>query len=520
MVVFVLTVVLAVLSFPPFQTPEFAYALLTPAIFWAYQKPPFRLFALTMLAAQSLAWIILLSWVHHVTWFGLLLLGSTLGVWQGVWFLAAYWAMPRLLRHRTLTRLLGMVALAGLWVVIEWSRTWFLSGFPWLPLAVSQWQRTSILQIAAFTGSGGVSFVLVAMNLGFAAMAHSLLVEGKGGWNFRRPEFLLALFFLMICLSVHVQETFNRGQYTVALARIAFVQPNIAQEVKWDPAKGPAILDTLEQTTLAAAASRPDLVLWPEACTPWAVIGDDGTRLFVESLARSTGSPLLVGTIVVEGKNTKDEKWFNGAVVIDPLVGVQNSFYAKRHLVPFGEYVPLRPLLSWLSKIVPVGDEDFVPGTDSSPLILSLRNSALTVGALICYEDVFPSLARSSVLAGSEVLAVLTNNVWYGEQGAAEQHASHSILRAVETRRPVLRCGNAGWSGWIDEFGNVRRKVVNEQGSIYFRGSQTFEISRDSRWINRNSFYVQFGDWFVGVCVGLVVLGYVAVRYGVKPSNV
>jgi len=516
--VFAATVILTVVSFPPFHAPEFAYAMLAPAVFWAYRRPPFKLFVWTMFAAQAVAWTILLDWIHYVTWGGLLLLGPIVGAWVGVWYLAAWWTMPRMLGRPTMTRLMGLVALAGLWVLIEWTRTWLLGGFPWLPLAVSQWERVSILQIAAYTGSGGISFVLVAMNIGFAAMAHSLIVEGKGGWNFRRPEFLLALFFLMVCLSVHVRETFNRGQFTVPLARVAFVQPYIPQDVKWDPAKGPGILDVLEKTTLAAAATRPDLILWPEASTPWAVKGDDSAKAFVESIAQRAAVPLLLGSIATEHRGSPDEQWFNAAFAVDPITGVQTSYYAKRHLVPFGEYVPLRPLLGWLSKIVPVGDEDYSPGRDSSPLTLSLPKSVMTIGPLICYEDVFPSLARSSVLAGSEFLAVLTNNAWYGESAAAAQHASHSVLRAVENRRPVLRCGNGGWSGWIDEFGNVRATLVNDEGSIFFRGAQTLSVTRDARWVGQNSFYTEHGDWFVIVCAALTAFGLAAVRFAPPPE--
>jgi apolipoprotein N-acyltransferase len=506
--VFVATVILAVVSFPPFDAPEFAYAMLVPGIFWAYRSPRWKLFAWTLFAAQAVAWTIILGWLYHVTWLGLLLLGPVVGAWVGVWYGAARWALPLVIGRPAMTRIMVLIALAGTWVAIEWTRTWLLSGFPWMPLAASQWQRSSILQIAAFTGAGGISFVLVAMNLGFSAMAHSLFIEGQGGWNFRRPEFLFALFLLMACVSVHVQETFNRRQFTVNLGRVAFVQPYIPQDVKWDPAKGPGILDVLERTTLAAAASRPDLILWPEASTPWAVQGDANARAFVESLARRGGVPLLIGSVGVEHRGQPNEQWFNAAFVVDPVTGVQTNYYAKRHLVPFGEYVPLRPLLGWLNKIVPVGDEDFSPGLDSSPLVIPLRGSPVTVGPLICYEDIFPDLARASVRAGSDFLAVLTNNAWYGEGGAAVQHAAHSVLRAVETRRPVLRCGNGGWSGWIDEFGSVRATVVNDAGSVYFRGTQTVTVTRDARWIGRESFYVQHGDWFVLVCAFAGVFGY------------
>jgi apolipoprotein N-acyltransferase len=174
-------------------------------------------------------------------------------------------------------------------------------------------------------------------------------------------------------------------------------------------------------------------------------------------------------------------------------------------------------VLGWLSKFVPIGD-DFTPGQDSSPLIVSLPNAVMTVGPLICYEDIFPSLARTSVRAGSDFLAVLTNNAWYGEKGAATQHAAHSVLRAVETRRPVLRCGNGGWSGWIDEFGSIRATVRNAAGSIYFRGSETISVTRDSRWVGQQSFYVEHGDWFIFVCAVFTAIGFAALRFAPPPE--
>ena len=497
--VFAFTVVLTVLAFPPFKTPELAYAFLVPAIFWAYTRPALKLYAWTMFAAQAVAWTILLGWLHPVTWAGLFLLGPFVGAWVGVWFFAAWWTMPRLIGQPTPVRLAALLGLAATWTLIEWTRTWLLTGFPWLPLAASQWERPSILQIAAFTGQGGVSFVLVAMNLGFAAYAHRLFREGATGINKRSQEFFLALFLLLVCLSVQVTETFNRRGFTVPLGRVAFVQPNIPQDMKWDPTKGPGILDVLEKTTLEAARSRPDLILWPEAVTPWAVRGNDDVRGFVESLVKRARAPLLLGSIAIENPNQPNETWSNGAFLVTPDLGLAPGYYAKRHLVPFGEYVPLRPLLGWIGKFVPVGG-DTNRGVDPSPLLVTLRGALVTVGPLICYEDIFPALARASVRDGSEMLVVATNDAWYGEGAAAYQHAAHSVLRAVETRRPVLRCGNAGWSGWIDEFGNVRFRALDEQGGVYFRGAREVAVSRDTRWIDRRSFYVEHGDWFVLAC--------------------
>ena len=524
---FIATVLLTVLSFPPWRTPEFAYVFAAPALFWAYLRPGFRLFAATIIAAQAVAWTIILGWLHNVTWGGLILLGPFIGAWIGSWYLAAWWVMPRMLGRPVMTRLLALFGLAGLWVIIEWTRTWLLSGFPWMPLAASQWQRMSILQIASFTGEGGVSFVLVAMNIGFAAYTHRLMREhDKRGFNRRSQEFLAAMFLLLVCVATQVQQTFNRPRYAMPVGRFAFVQPYIPQSVKWDPAQGPAILNTLETFTLAACPTKPDVILWPEATTPWAIKGDANTRAWVEHLVNTTGVPLVLGSIGIEpGKIVGTEDWFNAVFAVDPGTGLQPRYYAKRKLVPFGEFVPLRPLLGWLGKFVPIGD-DFGRGTDPSPLVVSIANRPVALGTLICYEDIFPSLARESVLAGADVLMVNTNNGWFGTGGAAYQHAAHSVLRAVETRRPVLRCGNGGWSGWIDEFGSVRAVLTQNpdgvvttdplravKGTVYFRGTQTVAVSADARWIGRQSFYVQHGDWFILACLILAAAGLGALRF-------
>jgi apolipoprotein N-acyltransferase len=506
-VVFFFTVLLAVLSFPPFKIPELAYSMLLPGIYWAYTRPRFKLFAGSMLLAQAVVWTILLGWLHNVTWIGLLLLGPIVGVWIGTWYLAAWWLLPRIIGKPSPVRLMVMLGLAGIWVVIEWTRTWFLGGFPWLPLSASQWERASILQIAAITGAYGVSFVLVMMNLGFAAYAHRLFREGVTGINKRSQEFFLALFLLLVCVSVHFQELFNRRGHSQPFARIAVVQPYIPQDVKWDESRAPDILEVLRNTTLAAARTRPDLMVWPEASTPMAVRGDESARGFVESLVKTAGVPLLLGSIAIENPDSPNERWYNGAFLVTPDGGLAESYYAKRKLVPFGEFVPLRPLLGWIGKFVPIGG-DFTPGDSSSPILAMLGGKPEVVGPLICYEDIYPHLARFSTISGSALLTVVTNNGWFGEGGAAYQHAAHSVLRAVETRRPVLRVGNGGWSGWIDEFGNVRQVVTDASGTIYFRGTQTLEIQRDGRWIDQTTFYTEWGDWFVLVSALLAALGF------------
>ncbi len=518
--VFVATVLLTLVSFPPYKLPEVGYAFAVPAIFWAYRSPPLKLFAGVVLGASAVAWTLILSWLHHVSWLGMLLLGPVIGIWVGSWFLAVRWTMPQLLGRPHLTRILLVFGLAALWVLIEWSRTWLFSGFPWLPLAASQWQRVSILQIAAFTGAGGVSFVLIAVNLGFGAYAHRLLCEGKRGLSRRSQEFFATMFLLVVCLSIQMRETINRAGYIVGLGKVAFVQPYIPSNIKWDPSEAPAIQDILQTLTRQAAAARPNLILWPEASTPWAIKGDEQIRKWTEELVAKGRVPLLMGSLAIEHPATPQEGWYNGAFLVDPVSGVQAGYYAKRKLVPFGEYVPFRPLLGWLQKIVPIGSDDILAGTEPRLLQTTMRNVPVSLGPLICYEDIFPSLARESVLAGADALVVMTNDGWFGEDGAAYQHAAHSVLRAVETRRPVLRVGNGGWSGWIDEFGVTKAVATDPDHGVYFRGVRVTEVQRDFRWVGKSSFYVRNGDWFVVLCAVLVVGAMTLLRISPKPQTV
>ena len=544
-VVFAATAAATVAMMPPSTYPELAYVFAAPAVFWACRAPRWKTYLWTLFAAQVVAWTITLGWLRHVTWAGLLLLGPVVGAWVGSWFAAARWVMPRIAGRRWPHRVLAVFGLAGAWVVVEWTRTWFLSGFPWLTLSATQWERLSVLQPAAYTGAWGVSFVLIAVNVAFAAYAWKLLgglwargltAPESAGSRTRCPEFIAAMILLLGCLLLTARDTFNRARFHRFWATVGIVQPAIPQVVKWDPSEARGILETLEEETRKVAASEPDLLLWPEATTPLAVKGDEGMQAWAERLTRRAGRPLLLGSVAYEDAGEEGSRWWNGVFLATPQGGLAPGFYAKRHLVPFGEYVPLRPVLGWLEKVVPVGG-DFEVGTGPGLITLPLgkgwaqREDASRAGALICYEDIFPALARESVAAGAEVLIVQTNNGWFGEGAAAYQHAAHSVLRAVETRRPVLRAGNSGWSGWIDECGTIRAVLTKDPatsairtapmergsaakgaGTVYFRGGATLAVTRDARFLGVQTLYVRWGDWFVALSAALALTTWAVLR--------
>ncbi len=512
LLVFVLTPLLAWLAFPNSHSPEGALVFAVPALWWASRAPAWRLFGWTLWAAWSVGWFVLIFWLHHVTVVGTALLAVFLGGCTTLWFLAARWALPRVTAAPPWRRIAAMLGLAGLWVVGEWVRGWLFTGFPWLPLAASQWQRPLLLALCPYTGAHGVSFVLMLVNLGATAWLSRMATapyDERRRWF--APEFTLALVVLVagtFGLSGDFLHQHGRRQPWL---RVGLVQPYIPQTLKWDPAAATENLRILEQETAGVAAARPDLLLWPEAAVPYILKVQPQLQGWFETQAGRAGSPLLAGVVVMEDANQPTERWFNAAAVIDPVRGLQADYYAKRHLVPFGEYVPLRPLLGWLKKFVPIGD-DFLRGERAEPLLIATEGRPVAAGVLICYEDVFPGLSRASAKAGAEVLVNLTNNAWYGEGAAAYQHAAHSALRAAETRRPVVRCGNGGWSGWFDEYGGLREELRNERGTVYFRGGGVVQLTRDPRWVGRLTPYVVHGDWFVGVCGALAVLA--ALRVG------
>jgi apolipoprotein N-acyltransferase len=499
-----LTAILLVAAFPPGRFPEAAYIFAVPGLLWSRGRPEWHHFLGFLFGGLFVGWVVLIWWLHHVTWVGMIGLSAFVAFYPLVWFAAARVAMPRLASLAVTIRIVVVLGLAGFWIILEWVRMYLFTGFPWLPLAASQWERPILLQSAAFTGAWGISFILIFFNLGLALYLVRLVdFVRKRGSRFC-PEFYLALIFLFLGSFGLFRTT--AGQKREPLMRAGVNQPYIPQVIKWDPSEAKNILNTIYQTTLNLKGLEPTIMFWPEAVTPLAVMGNTSMQEWVEMVSRDLEAPIVMGGIAFKEDDEVGGAWYNAVYLVKPETGLSPHFYAKRHLVPFGEYIPFRRYLPWVVKFVPIGG-DFVPSDSSGLLSVNIPERTLSLGPLICYEDLYPSLARRTTTDGAALLFVATNNAWYGEGAAAYQHAAHSVLRAVENRRPILRTGNGGWSGWIDEYGLIRNVLVNDEGTIYFRGGSVFELDRDRRWIGRLSFYTRHGDWFVLLSLVLALIG-------------
>lgn len=496
-----LSALMWVLSIPPFEFGEAAYVAFVPLLLWFASRPSWKQVIWVSLGTAFFAWIAILIWLRHVTVFGTVLLSLLEAAIYLPWFVVARWIQPRVAERSFGVRLFAFVGLAGAWVLLEWMRTWLFWGFPWGPLALSQWQRPVVLQVAAWTGAYGVSFMLILFNLCVAQTLWSRATtkERKMWTGWFSPDLYVGLGLLVVCIAVFFQSL-PRPNSSVKLFTAGVVQPYIPAELKWDEARALDHLRVLEQMTYFTGQTESDVLLWPEAATPWPIIGGGDLSLRVQKLVDDLGKPILMGNLAYDvGANA----WYNGAFLVEPKTGLSPHQYIKRELVPFGEYVPRG--FRFIEKFVPVGG-DFTPASEPGLIPLKTSENTWRVGSLVCYEDVFPTLGRESAAAGAQVFFVATNNAWYGEEGGAPQHAAHSVLRAVENRRPVIRCGNAGWSGWIDAYGTIRDVIVNEDKTIYFRGGGNYTVFQFEDWLVRQSFYTRHGDWFVLLSAGFAVL--------------
>ena len=487
-----------ILSIPPFDFAEAAYIAFVPLFLWLYTKPTRRVFWLVAIGAAWVSWFVILIWLRHVTWFGTIVLSGILAVISAAWLFFAKCILPQLVVQNILLRTLGFAGIAGAWVVLEWSRTWVFGGFPWAPLALSQWERPVVLQIAAWSGAYGVSFLLIFFNLCLAqTLRHRFMRRERKLWmGWFSPDLYVGMGALGFCIYIFFLAL-PRPDSAERMFTAAVVQPYIVPELKWDINRELENLEILERQTRFVSSLESDVILWPEAATPWPVMGTPQMQVRVERLVDEIEKPILMGNLA-EDRVTKE--WRNGVFLVKPGAGLSSDSYTKRELVPFGEYVP--PILSFIDKFVPVGGR-FIAGDEVCLMNLSVGGSVYRIGSLICYEDVFSNLARESARGGADLFFVATNNAWYGEEGGAEQHAAHSVLRAVENRRPVMRAGNGGWSGWIDSYGTIRDLLVDAEGSIYFRGGGTYTIVQFEEWSRQQSYYTRYGDWFVALSGGL-----------------
>jgi apolipoprotein N-acyltransferase len=378
-----------------------------------------------------------------------------------------------------------LLAFPLVWVAMEYSLSYVpFGGFPWLLTGYSQTNFVRLIQIADLTGVYGVSFLVLWFNASIAWM----FLRRKHGrpWVWPMGVGVLVLAFCLL----YGTFAMHRWSSVVADHGVAMIQGNLSSEDDWQS------LRWKYQDGYCRMADRlrpgdAELLLLPEAPSPVIFQQDGQYRESMQGLARRFSLGLIFSNIGYEDTGA-DHIYFNSAFFMNHE-GDLLGRYDKIHLVPFGEYIPSRSIFSFAETISKdVGD--FHAGSEYRTV--SIQGEP--INAMICFEAVFPQIARRFVDRGSRLMVNLTNDGWYGRSAAPYQHLLMCRWRALENRRFLLRATNSGISAVIDPLGNIRSStnLLTEELCL---GRFAF--------IEESSFYSRHGDWFAGLCA-IITLGF------------
>jgi len=480
------------------------FVALTPLLAVSLYQPPRRA-GLIGLVSGFVYHVLTLHWIvvvlsrygglpAPVSIGAMLLLSSYMGAYTGLFcillsFLTGRWWH----KERSIAALVWTAPL--LWIGLEYLRGKLFTGFPWLDLGYGLYRHPNLIQAADLGGHYLVGFALVLSN-GFVI---GIIDRQRSAvrWNMRSERRVL---LLAGCLLIFIfGYSFLRVQVLPSLyrhglrAEVAVVQGNIRQDEKWSPEKKKETVAIYERLSRKALSSHTiELLVWPETALPFYPQQDPLVRK-VQELTRRENLYLLTGapTYLRDSREGREEiQYFNSALLFGPDGRVVDR-YAKQHLVPFGEYVPLKKQLFFLAPLVE-NSGDFSSGTSVRPLVLG---DQLRLGVLICFESIFPDIARTEVKQGANLLVNLTNDAWYGRTSAPYQSLAMTVYRAVENKRSLVRAANTGISALVDPGGRLLASSAIFTPAVLTASVPVLELS---------TVFVRGGYLFGPVCLALI----------------
>lgn len=369
------------------------------------------------------------------------------------------------------------------WVAFDFIRSFLFSGFAWAMLGHSQFRTLPLIQIADLGGVYGITLLIVLANV---VLYRALRAVSGAGIRYPVKSALTLLLLLAATLFYGFSQLQKKEVHSPQKPlRVALIQGNIPQDIKWSPEFRESTVDTYERLTREASKGGVDLIVWPESAVPFFFQDEPLPAARIRKLAVETGAHLLLGSPAHELRNGRNT-FLNSAFMLSPA-GETTGRADKLHLVPFGEYVPLGNILTFINKIV-VGIGDFAPGERA----VLLEAKGVKLGVQVCYEVIFPELAREYVRAGARVLVAITNDAWFGRSSAPYQHLSIAAFRAVETRTPLIRAANTGITAIVDKNG-----LISDMTGLFVEGYRTGEIEPGSG----QSLYLTIGDAPAWLCL-------------------
>ncbi len=451
------------------------------------------------------------------------------------YFASIFFVSTFIERHLSLPRFL---VLPCVWVGVELCRNYFpVGGFPWAQAGYSQWQFLSLIQIADLTGVYGVTALLILGNLAGLRALQIVFNRIYRPVQFQKRNLLPIFSFLLVFVFTIFYGRFSQNKLQSQMAeaptlRLALIQGNIPQDEKWAYEKSNEVLQIHQNLTQRAVllgvdtsttptpslqpggeaplsinpehtpafkpeSRRVDLVIWPESAYPLE-LGLDVPEHF-----KTIGHypvDLLLGAVTYfsEGKLDPDIIYtplgypiYNSGLLLKPD-GTLGEVHHKAHLVPYGEYIPLKSVLPFLNKLTnQVGE--FQVG--EKPVLIN--TGPARIGLLICYEDIFPELTRRVAGIGANLLVNLTNDAWYENSSALPQHLSFSAFRAVESRLSLVRATNTGVTATFGPDGALRKRLP-----VFERGFLLDEVNL----MKSSTFYTRHGDLFAQACLIITLI--------------
>ncbi len=486
--------ILLFLSFPKHGTGIMAWVALIPLFFALRDADDFRDGLIVGFAAGLTFNIGLMYWITFVVvHYGHL--AYSIGIFLMV-LVAAYLSIYVALFAAGLAYLSGkgisrIIAAPALWTCLEYGKSHLLTGFPWESLAYSQYLNRHLIQAVDITGTYGITFIIVLVNV----VIYDLLNERFRG----RRVMVEAALCCIVILGIYCYGYIRIGQIddvsrTAETLDVSVIQGNMDQSVKWNPDFQNDTISVYRNLSLRKISSAPGLTVWPETAAPFFFQDRNKMQSEILDVARISEDWLLFGSPSYQRTCDADAgcvALLNSAFLLSPQ-GKIHGRYDKVHLVPYGEYVPLRKMFPFINKLV-VGVGDFRSGEGYKPL--SMNDHKL--GVLICYEGIFPEASRAYKRMGADLLVNITNDAWFGRTSAPYQHLSMTVFRAVENRLYIARSANTGISAIIDPTGRIVA-----QTELFERTA----LRNTIKFINDKTFYSVYGDVLVLICMLALIL--------------
>lgn len=367
--------------------------------------------------------------------------------------MALFFALPAWVWARWLRRdpapLSDALAFAALWLTQEAFRGWFLTGFPWLYAGYSQLHGP----LAGLAPVGGVWLISLAL-----ALSAALLVN-LPRLRHQRPRLMAAVALLLApwlaCLALNNQAWTSPKDEPL---KVAALQGNIEQNLKWDPAQLDAQLALYRDLTLSSAPA--DLIVWPETAVPVLKEYAEGYLKVMGRVAAERDAALITGVPLRQSNEHGEKRYYNAITV----TGWGEGTYLKQKLVPFGEYVPLQDVLRGLIAFFDLPMSDFARGPSDQALLLA---KDVRIAPFICYEVVYPEFA-AGLAARSDLLLTVSNDTWFGTSIGPLQHLQMAQMRALEAGRWMIRATNNGVTALIDPQGRIQAQIPQFQQAVLY----------------------------------------------------